>query len=408
MAIRPFGDDSPMIEPLCALKVGTFNCFCMWTPEGIDDPQTETQPANRTLPPAQEHARSLEDVENRNAHEESIEAGNDAAYGQSSRKHGQSSSSVQASLEPCAPIDHPLLSVIRFNLGPQSPLLQMLSKIGCVSDSRNIDAVVCEQARRVVTQHEEALVPSDMTASEWSVLELNKDDFGLNFGSRNVEDTIHWFRGMDFPVVDGPPLDMVKAFAAFLEVDLSVLFVEDLISGTPLGMHTAKRDAVWQTLMQGSNIKEDNIWVQCGIDALEEPARSLVVIAMTTQRPPGLLLVPPPTVGFHRAEFECTITRIQPLKLIDGRDGFRVSQTGVSRPCGPRRSPPGMSMLNVEEASRKTSMFFTKFRQCLERTNRLNERLKLSPRTPLYDRVNKHLCHMRIIKEDDVSKMSHA
>jgi len=407
-----------MIEPLCALKVGTFNCFCMWTPGGIDDSQTEAQLANRTLPPP-ENARSLEDAERHTAHEETIDAGNDATYGHSAVNGA--ASSTQTSLESCVAIDHPLLSVVRLNLGRGSPLLQILNQIGCKADSRNIDALVWEQARRVVTQHEQAIVPSDKTASEWSVLELNNGELGLNFGSRSVEGTIHWFRSMDFPEMDGsvPDYYIVKAFAAFLEVDYAIAFVEELTDATPLGMHTAKRDAVWQTLMQGSNIKEDSIWVQSGIDALDEPIRSLVVIAMTTQKPPGLLLVPPPKVGFHRAEFECIITRIQPLKLIDGRNGFRLAQTGVSRPCGSRDCALAMPSVNFEEALRKTQTFFEKFLQHLKSSGnsaggRLDRRRLLSPRAALYERVAKHLFHMNIIPDPEARKkemgdqMSHA
>merc|ERR1712066_69598 len=103
--------------------------------------------------------------------------------------------------------------------------------------------------------------------------------------------------------MDFPESDVVKAFAAFLEVDLCCAFLEELIFGEPLGMHTARRDSVWRTRIQGQGIKQDNICVHSWVDALDEPVRSLLVFSSTTQRPPGLLLVPPPHTGFTRSEF---------------------------------------------------------------------------------------------------------
>merc|ERR1712139_545579 len=102
--------------------------------------------------------------------------------------------------------------------------------------------------------------------------------------------------------------------------------------------------------------------------ALEEPVRSLIVFSSTTQKPPGLLLVPPPMAGFNRADFECTITRLQPLRPVSGRGGFRLTQTGVYRPIAPRGAAPALS--SAEEFARKTKSFSGKLLQFLERTGR--------------------------------------
>lgn len=292
-------------------------------------------------------------------------------------------------MESSVAFDHPLLTTVRLNLGQDHPLLRELSKIGGPGgDSRNMEGVIWEQVRRLATQHEETLGPCDIQHNEWNVLELHGES-GVQFGCRNVGGTIHWFRCMDCP-----QSDVVKGFAAFLEVDLCAGFVEDLIMAEPLGMHTAKRDSVWRTVMQGVGIKQDNIWVHSAVDALDEPCRSLLVFSSITQRPPGLLMVPPPMAGFNRAEYECTVTRLQPLTLLNGQPtGFRLTQTGVSRPLG-ARGPSSFPMPTIEESGRKTKQFFTKLLQSLDRTGRLDQRMNMSPRTELYDRVRRHLANM--------------
>merc|ERR1712080_717094 len=142
-------------------------------------------------------------------------------------------------------------------------------------------------------------------------------------------------------------------------------------------------------------VKQDNVWVHSAVDALDEPVRSLIVFASTTQRPPGLLLVPPPKAGFNRSDFECTITRLQPLRLLSGQPtGFRLTQTGVRRPLGPRGSASSIPVASHEETARKTKSFFTKLLQFLDRTGRLDQRMVMSPRTELYERVRKHLANL--------------
>lgn len=394
MALEPYADESPPLEPLCALKVGTFNCFCMWTPTGQLDSQTEAFLTNGLSSPGRsQQSLPFGDERPRKPQDDSTDAGSETTAS-ASAVNGEASSS-----DGPVVVDHPLLSVVRLNIGTaggsQSPILRQLAKIGASGDARNIDSLIWEQVRRVATQHEEALEPQDLDSSEWQVLERS-GELGIQFGARNVNGTIQWFRSLDFP-----ESDIVKGFAAFLEVDLCASFVEDLIMAEPLGMHTAKRDAVWRTVIQGVGLKQDNVWVHSATDALEEPARSLIVFSSTTQRPPGLLLVPPPMAGFNRSDFECTISRLQPLRLVRGRPsgsfpvaGFRLTQTGVIRPLGPRGAALNSPMLMLEESSRKTKSFFTKLQLALDRTGRLDQRMSMSPRTDLYDRTRKHLANL--------------
>lgn len=407
MAIRQFNEDPPPVEPLCALKVGSFNCFCMWSQNGPIDEHTVDQLTNGSLSPGRSQP-PLPHADARKHIDDSTDAGSETTAC-ASAANGEASSMESAIAHTAALLDHPLLTAVRLNLGQQSPLQRELNKLAnSGGDSRNMDAVLWEQVRRLATQHEEALGISDFDPSEWGVLELSGDN-GLQFGSRNVNGTIHWFRSMDCPESDVvkaadvkkdqpvliPYQTVVKAFASFLEVDLCAGFVKEQLMAEPLGMHTAKRDSVWRTVMQetAKGVKQDNIWVQSAVDALDEPCRSLLVFSSTTQRPPGLLMVPPPMAGFNRAEFECTITRLQPLRLVDGQStGFRLTQTGVSRPLGQRG--PGPSMPTIEESSQKTKQFFNDLQQSLDRRGRLDQRMGMSPRTELYERVRKHLVNL--------------
>lgn len=399
MAIRPVSEDLPPVEPLCALKVGTFNCYCMWTQNDSLDEFTEAQLTNGAVSPGRSHP-PLPHADLRKHIDDSTDAGSETTAC-ASAANGEASS-----MESAVAVDHPLLTTVRFNLGQQSPLHRELGKLACSGgDSRNMEAILWEQVRRLATQHEEALEICDFNRSEWSVLELAGDN-GLRFGSRNVNGTIHWFRSMDCPESNPVKADdkkdqpipyqtVVKAFASFLEVDLSAGFIKEQLNAESLGMHTAKRDSVWRTQTQetAKGVKQDNIWVQSAVDALDEPCRSLLVFSSTTQRPPGLLMVPPPMAGFNRADFECTITRLQPLRFVDGQPtGFRLTQTGVSRPLGQRG--PGPSMPTIEESSQKTKQFFNDLLQLLDRRGRLDQRMSMSPRTELYDRVRKHLANL--------------
>lgn len=398
MAIRPVDEpQAPPIEPLCALKVGSFNCFCMWTPNGTIDASTEAHLMDGSVSSHSSPDRSSARLPNRESEarrklqDDSTDAGSETTAGASSGGYGQASS-----MDAPVAIDHPLLSTVRLNLGERSRFLQELAKIGSAAgDPRNIDAIIWEQVRRMAVQHDEALVPSDIDSNEWQVLEQGGEG-GIEFGHRNVGGTVHWFRSMDCP-----ESDIVKGFAAFLEVDLCASFIEDLIMAEPLGMHTAKRDSVWRTVIQGVGVKQDNVWVHSAVDALEEPVRSLLVFSSTTQKPPGLLLVPPPMAGFNRADFECTITRLQPLRRVSERPSggpqvtpFRLTQSGVYRPYAARGAAPVTPSL--EETSRKTKTFSSKLIQFLERTGRLDQRITMSPRTELYNRVRKHIDNMPI------------
>merc|ERR1711862_573616 len=120
----------------------------------------------------------------------------------------------------------------------------------------------------------------DFDSTEWQVLDRETD---LQYGARNVGGTVHWFRIMDFP-----ESDIVKAFAAFLEVDLSggpAGFIEELDTAESLGMHTAKRDAVWRTEIRGVNLSRTT----SGYTVRQMPLKSLSDHSLYSQaRPRGL------------------------------------------------------------------------------------------------------------------------
>lgn len=393
MAIRLFTEEGPHIDPLCAIKVGSFNCFCVWTPGGS---QAESQSETCLRDEERPRLADTTDFKKSLQVDESTDAGSDAtattAGATAEASSTESQMAAQAALT-LALAEHPLLANIRLNLGQRSPAMRDLIKaVSAGGDVRNLDMTIFEQVKRSACQHEAALNPLiNAPPNEWPVLqEAEGSELGLSYGARVVEGVMQWFRSMDFP-----DCDIVKGFASHLEADLSSCFCDNLAYAEPLGMHVAKRDAVWRTVIQSPDEKQDNIWLYSPIDALEEPISSLLIISYTTPRPPGLLTVPPAQAGHTRSEFECIITRLQPLRSRGGSrsSGFRLTQVGVSRPIGGRSALVTSKPIG-EDFARKTKLLLTKLKQCIERTGRLDQRMGMSPRTELYDRLRRHLANL--------------
>lgn len=376
MAIRPYStaDESNGIEPLCALKVGSFNCFCMWS----SDTNTELQSAALVDVPAPPPAARQAPVE------DSADSGADIAAEQLSRD-GLTIAT-----------DHPLLNLVRLHLGaePAGRSLAALKDLGKFSgDMRNLDAVVMDQVRRVAAQYEEVLELPEASPAEWAERGWTYESFqewDLVCGARVVDGLVEWFRTFE---VTG---DIVKGFAAHMEADLAASHFEDLVTGEPLGMHTAKRDAVWRIVTQGPKFKHDNIWLYSGLDALEEPPGSLIIFACTTLRPPGLLSVPAPMSGAVRSDFASVIFRFQPLY----ENRFRFTQLGINR--DPYSVPPSAPSTNgavplppqVRDIARLTRSYYDRFCRCMDNPGRLDQRMSMSPRTELYARVRRHMAHV--------------
>lgn len=335
--------------------------------------------------------------------DESTDAGSDATAttagaaveAQSAETHLAAAAAMNAAVA-----EHPLLANIRLNLGARSTEYRdLLKSITAGGDLRNLDITIFDQVKRASCQFEAALNPMMLSSpSQWPVLqEAEGSELGLSYGVRIEDGVMQWFRSMEFP-----DCDIVKGFASHLEADLASGFNDNLVQAEPLGMHVAKRDAVWRTVFHCQDEKQDNIWLYSPVDALEEPVASLLVLSCTTPRPPGLLLVPPPSAGFIRSEFECIITRLQPLRRNGGPPGgFRLTQVGVSRPPSVRvLGSPSASIPNGEDFARKTKLLLTKLKQCVERTGRLDQRMSMSPRTELYDRLRRHIANLPAHREE--------
>jgi len=291
--------------------------------------------------------------------------------------------------------DHPLIAALRLHAGHcgmlQMDLLRLAASCGedlrCPSD-RDLDMI-----RRLATQHETALGPKSIAANEWLIHERGQNP-PCEYGAAIVGDMIQWFRSIEF---DG--CDIVKGFAAFLEVDLMRNFADDLICADPLGMHTAKRDAGWRSAVRTRpyHTKEDNVWLYHAIDALELPAAALLIFAFTPPRPRivGVPLIPNPEHGFQRSDFECVIHHFEPI-LDDGAfspTGFRLTQMGISRPSATSssKSSASMAVQCIKDGTGDTTRFIGKLKKYVDNSSHLEARMRASPRTELYERVWRHV-----------------
>jgi len=291
--------------------------------------------------------------------------------------------------------DHPLLAALRLHGRHVPSMQQELFRIavGCGDDLRCPSDRDLDILRRLATQHETALGPRAVASNDWFLHE--KDLATLcEYGAAPVGDLIQWFRIIE---LDG--CDLVKGFAAFLEVDLMRNFAPDLMCADPLGMHTAKRDAGWRSAVRTRPhlLKEDNVWLYHALDALDAPVAALLIFAFTPPRPriAGVPCIPQPEQGFMRSEFDCTIHHFEPI-MNEGAfspTGFRITQMGVSRP------PAGMSECDklsmtaqcIKDGTGDISKFVFKLRHYIENSCHLEARMKASPRTELYERIGKHV-----------------
>jgi len=291
--------------------------------------------------------------------------------------------------------DHPLLALLRLH-GRHVPGLQhelFRIAMGCVDDLRSPSDRDLDVLRRLATQHETALGPKSIAANEWIIHEKDLAP-GCEYGATPVGELVQWFR-----IVELDGCDLVKGFAAFLEVDLMRNFACDLICADPLGMHTAKRDAGWRSAVRTRPycLKEDNVWLYHALDALDTPVAALLIFAFTPPRPriPGVPCIPQPEQGFQRSDFDCTVHHFEPI-MTDGAfspTGFRVTQMGISRPSASMSTSDRSSMAVqcMKDGTGDTLRFIGKLRHYVESSCHLEARMRASPRTELYDRIGKHV-----------------
>lgn len=291
--------------------------------------------------------------------------------------------------------DHPLLALLRLHGRHVASMQQELFRIAvqCGDDLSNPSDRDLDVLRRLAMQHESALGPKSIAANEWVIHEKEMAPL-CEYGATPIGDLIQWFRTIE---MDG--CDIVKGFAAFLEVDLMQSFACDLICADPLGMHTAKRDAGWRSAVRTRpySSKEDNIWLYHAVDALDAPAAALLIFAYTPPRPriAGVPCIPQPEQGFQRSDFDCMLLHFEPI-MAEGAfspTGFRITQLGVSRvpPSLATTDRTAMAVQCIKDGTGDTSKFINKLRLYLENSCHLEARMRASPRTELYDKIEKHL-----------------
>eukprot|EP00927_Polykrikos_kofoidii_P005264 TRINITY_DN12095_c0_g8_i1.p1 TRINITY_DN12095_c0_g8~~TRINITY_DN12095_c0_g8_i1.p1 ORF type:complete len:434 (-),score=63.27 TRINITY_DN12095_c0_g8_i1:39-1340(-) len=397
--------------PPIALKIGSFNCFCLWDGASSGEFQIEHPLENR-------HVRGLVSgsvpEDRTGAPSDAVQTKHVAAVG--SGGCGGSGNPTPSSGAPAANgvvtsasvgggahisrnsvevrnvnhVDHPLMAAVRLQSGNVASVDRELSLVDGSNISWDVDASVHERLRRVVTQHRSAA-----HSAEWHVRETSLGSGGLEFGARVVDGMSQWFRCAEFR-----GCDVVKGFAAFLEVDLVGGFSESVVAAEPLGVHTAKRDATWRVIGKTSSanahdaMKQQSVWSYGALDALDEPIGALVVFAHT---PPEHRL--PGSGGLSQQrrggamDFDCAIHCFEPLWPEKGepgsRAGFRLRQTGVSKLAAFGTSPA--TSTEAQGDLPQHELFHARLTKFLCFARQLDERMRMSPRTDLYERVRRHI-----------------
>jgi hypothetical protein len=290
--------------------------------------------------------------------------------------------------------DHPLVAALRLHSSPCAELRQELHKFAAsLGDLRHLNEVDVDNLRRTVVEYDVLGIKS-VASTDWLV-EDSTSVPGCSYGARLDDDMFQWFR-----IIELRDSDIVKAFALYLEVDLTRNFAADLFSAEPLGMHTAKKDAGWRTIARTRpyHVKEDNIWVYSGSDALEKPIRSLLVLAYTPPKPKlsGVPFIPEPESGFVRSAFDCTIHCFQPTFAEDvsiGPTGFRLIQLGVSRPSAAvwSDSVSTTAMQCIKDGTGDIQRFPQRLKRYIDTSQQLEARMESSPRSALYQKIQRHV-----------------
>eukprot|EP00927_Polykrikos_kofoidii_P005260 TRINITY_DN12095_c0_g5_i1.p1 TRINITY_DN12095_c0_g5~~TRINITY_DN12095_c0_g5_i1.p1 ORF type:complete len:416 (-),score=68.08 TRINITY_DN12095_c0_g5_i1:79-1326(-) len=391
--------------PPFALKIGPINCFCLW-----DGPSGDGQlsPCAPSLAPTQEKkqihgpGRSLSREQSTQASSER----SDAAHTERSSSSPGASAAVgvvtpavggrgaiglrdDAEVRSGNQVDHPLMAAVRLQCGNLPSVQRELSLVEGVSISHGLSCIAHERLRRIVTQHRSAA-----QSAEWQVRESSSGTRGLEFGARVVDGMIQWFRCAEFR-----GCDVVKGFAALLEVDLGGAFSDELLAAEPLGVHTAKRDAIWRVVGESTFLnarrgsKPDTLWSYSAIDALDEPVGALVIFAYT---PPESCYQASAAMSQNRRsdamDLECVIHCIEPLwpekDMRASSGGFRLWQTGMSKPAAAFSSP--LTLMAAQGDMPKHELFHARLLKFLGAGKQLDQRMRTSPRTELYKRVQLH------------------
>eukprot|EP00927_Polykrikos_kofoidii_P005259 TRINITY_DN12095_c0_g4_i1.p1 TRINITY_DN12095_c0_g4~~TRINITY_DN12095_c0_g4_i1.p1 ORF type:complete len:449 (-),score=66.90 TRINITY_DN12095_c0_g4_i1:9-1355(-) len=409
--------------PPCALKIGPINCFCLWN--GVPLENTRREYCNFNIGAALEN-KQIQSPETLTAREgtprtssaasRAIQSERSAAVALGSSGGGSTLAPSPVTLATVAEVtsasvgdgarssrgskevrnvnqvDHPLTAAVRLQSGNAPSLDRELSFVDGASMSQGINAGAHDRLRRIVTQHRFAA-----QCAEWQVHENSLRIDGLEFGARVVDGMSQWFRCAEFRGCDA-----VKGFAAFLEVDLVGSFSEAVLAAEPLGVHTAKRDAIWRVVGDSSSSngrsgvkQEETVWSYFALDALDEPLGALVVFAHTPleHRFPGASGAMSQQKRGDAMDFDCVIHCIEPLRPEKGepasRGGFRLRQTGVSKLAVAATSPATPVAAHVDMPRQEA--FHARLSKFISFAKQLDERMRMSPRTDLYARVRRHI-----------------
>eukprot|EP00927_Polykrikos_kofoidii_P005261 TRINITY_DN12095_c0_g6_i1.p1 TRINITY_DN12095_c0_g6~~TRINITY_DN12095_c0_g6_i1.p1 ORF type:complete len:433 (-),score=54.70 TRINITY_DN12095_c0_g6_i1:302-1600(-) len=411
---KPFAHALMGDAPPCAMKIGPIKCFCLWS--GGPSGEGRQEPCSFSIAPADPSMRieSTWRSDEPSDAAKSVQSAGVALGGDCGSASAAPSPGAMAAVTVVTPVsigsregvqvrnvnqvDHPLMAAVRLQSGSVPSVERELSFIDGQRISRGIDTGSHERLRRIVAQHSSAA-----QSAEWHVRENCLGSGGLEFGARVVDGMSQWFRCAEFR-----GCDVVKGFAALLEVDLCGAFSDDVFAAEPLGVHTAKRDAIWRVIGERSSsnghggIKQhESVWSYGALDALDEPVGALVVIAHT---PLEHRFSASGAASHHRrsdaTDFDCLIHCVEPLWPEKGEPasaaGFRLRQLGVSKLTN------SSTVVAAEGTMPKHELFHAQLCKYLLFAKQLDQRMQMSPRSDLYARVRRHLQRIAPATRDEV------
>jgi len=405
MAIKPYYVDGD--GPPCALKIGPINCFCVWDGDNnpLDASEAKEADSLTIAPPPVTNRQIVHDRPAKGGYaslrDDSTQAESSSAASRLSSDIAESSSAASSAVPAVAAaassagtgqssFDHPLLAVVRMQAAHLPVMQRQLREIEASAATGCPDSTVLDRLRQLVTQHGLSVEPSDWPA-------YAKGDNGLEFGAKTVDGTSQWFRRTEYR-----GCDITKALAAILEADLHNTWNSEVVGAEPLGVHTARRDAIWRVFTENQGKRQESVWSYGFVDALDQPIGSLLVFAHT---PPdsrasssgGLSLLAGQVRGLQGtgSEYECVIHALGILQDSGGSSakpcGLRLTQMGVSTLANPVQKLTLKDSEPDPRAMREQEIFQRRLLNCLEEARQLDERMRMSPRTDIYERVKKHV-----------------
>lgn len=299
-----------------------------------------------------------------------------------------SSIQVEGPMPNASSHDHPLVLSLRLKLGGRGvdkPLkdLEDAAKKGRAKDLESL-------LPDIVAKYCDYFCPLELAHFSLQVKESHKE-LPLQYG-KNIENGLI----ESYSVCEYPDRDLVSALAAYLEVESTAKFYEELVFAKKVDWGERNdTSSVWHIATRNKgpteDICEDNVYRYKVVDALDQQSRSVVLVVwtMTGELPAETA----PAAGFMRG-FECSFYRFLPLWNTETNRymGFRLARAKIIRPSpGLYTLFAGINEENLIESARMANENFRlKFDDHLQ-SSELEQVMKSSPRAGFYRRMQARL-----------------